>query len=60
MPRTTAEIAAEARKNWDDANKAFVPQNIQRAAELNVEFMSATAEALEKLTEAVTAPAVKG
>lgn len=44
--RTPATIAAAARDHLDTANKAFVPVNVVKSAELAVEFMESTAAAL--------------
>ena len=45
--RTPAEIAADAQTLFDSASKAFVPVNLVKAMELNVEFMHATVAHLE-------------
>lgn len=47
MKRTPQTIAAEARTHLANANKAFVPVNVVKSAELAVEFMEATVEALD-------------
>lgn len=44
--RTPQTIAAEARNHLDTANKAFVPINVVKSAELAVEFMEATVATL--------------
>lgn len=45
--RTPQTIAAEARAHLDNANKAFVPVNVVKSAELAVEFMESTVAALD-------------
>lgn len=47
--RTPAEIAADARNQVDNANKAFVPISVLSLVETSVEFMESTAAALAAL-----------
>lgn len=45
--RNPKEIAQEAREHLDNANKAFVPANLVKLADLNVEFMESVASTLD-------------
>ncbi len=44
--RTPQTIAAEARHHLDTANKAFVPANVVKLAELQIEFAESVVQTL--------------